>query len=537
MRLPFPLLFLSLFLSGCVTTLGSSGEHFDNPQFRFALQTALENNQQGETTNYTYKILGQKISGGSVSPWTTYQRKSDGLVCRIFMQTEKLGLSLVSENHIACRENGSWKVWEAGKYYLNSHNLHPDYRRVKFGEFKNVILESIRKTRTQTSQNRHSRTPNLSLPARRTPTRPAPVQRNETPDIEHPLIGLPSTITVKSDSVVINGTVTDDTEVAFLTAENKRIPLKSDGSFEVSLYIPVGGKEVKFEASDVWNKRSTHTVRFIRNRVASSLPTPVGLDPRKVSTERNSNSVALIIGIEKYKNLPDAQFADKDAQVFSDFAINALGVPPSRVKLLLNENATEVSIKKVVRGWLRSLIIENKTNVYIFYAGHGLAAASGNDLYLLPYDGDTDLLQDSSIKRTELFDDISQQSPKSVTVFLDTCYSGITRNAEQLLANARGLRIQLKTQRAIPNRFTVFSAASNDEVALGYTEAKHGVFSYFAMKGMEGKADRDGDKKITASELSHYVRVKVQNQVLNAGKRQTPLMVGNGERVLVDWSK
>ena len=36
-------------------------------------------------------------------------------------------------------------------------------------------------------------------------------------------------------------------------------------------------------------------------------------------------------------------------------------------------------------------------------------------------------------------------------------------------------------------------------------EAKHGMFSYFLMKGMEGEADANNDHQITAGELDAYV--------------------------------
>ena len=57
----------------------------------------------------------------------------------------------------------------------------------------------------------------------------------------------------------------------------------------------------------------------------------------------------------------------------------------------------------------------------------------------------------------------------------------------------RPIVIKAKEQ-AIPDGFTLFSAASNEQTL---EEAKHGMFSYFLMKGMEGDADNN-DNKITA---------------------------------------
>ena len=65
-------------------------------------------------------------------------------------------------------------------------------------------------------------------------------------------------------------------------------------------------------------------------------------------------------------------------------------------------------------------------------------------MYLLPYDGDPDYLEDSAIQRKELFADIQATKPRSVTVFLDTCYSGGTRNEETLVASLRPIIINAK---------------------------------------------------------------------------------------------
>ena len=49
------------------------------------------------------------------------------------------------------------------------------------------------------------------------------------------------------------------------------------------------------------------------------------------------------------------------------------------------------------------------------------------------------------------------------------------------------------------------SASSNEQLAKPLKEAKHGIFSYYLMKGMEGSADSNNDNKITALELHNFV--------------------------------
>ena len=151
-------------------------------------------------------------------------------------------------------------------------------------------------------------------------------------------------------------------------------------------------------------------------------------------------------------------------------------------------------------------------------------------MYLLPYDGSPRLLDDTAISRDRLFADIAAANPRSVTVFLDTCYSGETRGNEMLIAG-RPIGIRALKQ-SIPDNFTLMTAAAGDQIANPLKEAKHGMFSYFLMKGMEGKADKNQDNKITALELHEYVKENVWQQSSN---KQLPELQGDSNRVLVQF--
>jgi uncharacterized caspase-like protein len=214
--------------------------------------------------------------------------------------------------------------------------------------------------------------------------------------------------------------------------------------------------------------------------------------------------------------------------VFSDYAIQKLGVPSHRVKTLVNKNADEAGMLLATKRWLTRTVKRGKTDVYIFFAGHGLASDDGSKMYLLPYDGAPELLDKTAILRDELFADISSANPRSVTVFLDTCYSGTTRGTDMLIAS-RPIALRALEQ-SIPDNFTVMTAATGDQTAKPLEEAKHGMFSYFLMKGMEGEADANNDNQITTSELHSYVQTNVIQQ---SSGSQTPELQGDADRVLV----
>ena len=101
-----------------------------------------------------------------------------------------------------------------------------------------------------------------------------------------------------------------------------------------------------------------------------------------------------------------------------------------------------------------------------------------------------------------------------------------------MLVASRPIMIKAKEQ-SIPKNFTVFSAAAGDQTSKPLEEAKHGMFSYFLMKGMEGDADANNDNKITARELHAYVE---QNVVQQSSGSQTPELQGDKDRVLVQFN-
>ena len=244
--------------------------------------------------------------------------------------------------------------------------------------------------------------------------------------------------------------------------------------------------------------------------------------------------MALIIGIEKYETTVPAVFAKNDAKWFYEYAKLAFGVKQSNIKLLVDKDATIVKTYAALDKWLASKIKKNQTELIIFFAGHGLATPDGKELYLLQQDSDTDLLKRTALSRNEFFTDIDKLKPKSVTVFIDACYSGFSRDEQTLLASARPIRI-VGEEHAAPRNFTIFSASGLDQISSGLKEAKHGIFSYYLMKGLEGKADKNKDRKITNGELQDYLVNNVSQKALELGRSQKPSLAGDPDQVLMRY--
>ena len=119
-------------------------------------------------------------------------------------------------------------------------------------------------------------------------------------------------------------------------------------------------------------------------------------------------------------------------------------------------------------------------------------------------------------------------------MFFDTCYSGQTRDEEMLVVGLRPIRL-LKSEQEKPNNFTIFTASNYDQTSGSIDEAKHGIFSYYLMKGMEGKADLNSDKKITNGELIAYLKQNVTEEAFVNNRQQEPMLSGNPDKVLISY--
>ena len=196
---------------------------------------------------------------------------------------------------------------------------------------------------------------------------------------------------------------------------------------------------------------------------------------------------------------------------------------------MVDEDATKNNIDKALLLWLPSRIKPNVTELIVFYSGHGLATPDGKELYLLAHESETafKLLPRSALLRTEIFDEINNLKPKSVTMFFDTCFSGISRDNETLLADAKPINILASDTTKVPKNFVVFSSSLGNQISSGFKEAKSGLFSYYLMKGLEGKADSNNDRKITNGELEEYLNSNISKKASEIGRSQNSQLVGH----------
>jgi len=199
-----------------------------------------------------------------------------------------------------------------------------------------------------------------------------------------------------------------------------------------------------------------------------------------------------------------------------------LGIPSNRIYFKTNDDVGKAEFDKVFSkdGWLDKRVKEGKTDLYIYYAGHGAPDIKKNKAYLIPYDGDPNYASQTGYEMNELYEQLGNLGARSTTVFLDACFSGANRESEILLAGARPVFMEVDA--SATGNVTVFSAAGGKEISSAWPEKKHGLFSYYLMKGMRGDADANKDNQITVGELGDYVKENVSEMAGMLDREQTP---------------
>lgn len=236
-----------------------------------------------------------------------------------------------------------------------------------------------------------------------------------------------------------------------------------------------------------------------------------------LSPIENKKTFAVIIANEHYAKLSAVPYALNDGKTFGEYCRMTLGVPAFNIRHY--NNATYGTMIGAIRD------IQNIADSYggdikvlFYYAGHGAPNESTKEAYLLPVDAYGPQIE-VSYSLSRLYKELSALNASSVTVFLDACFSGATRD-DKMLASARGVAIKAKADMPSGN-ILVFSAASGDETALSYAEKGHGMFTYYLLKKLQQTA---GD--VTFGELSDYVQTNVRQKsnVVNR-KSQTPMVI------------
>ena len=235
--------------------------------------------------------------------------------------------------------------------------------------------------------------------------------------------------------------------------------------------------------------------------------------PQALAEAQKPRGLAVIIGNGEYRSrdIPPVDYAGRDAEAFRRYVVDVLGFDGANVIHLRNATKREMldvlgdpaSVMNDVQARLNILGAEGGVDVVVYYSGHGVPGRDGKP-FLLPVDVPPHAARAEGYPIDLLYRMMGRlRGAKSVRVFLDTCFSGSSDGGR--LVTGSPVYQETAFPETVADRMMVMTAVTKTQIATWDKEAKHGLFTHYLLDALYGKADGDGDGRVTGVEAKEYL--------------------------------
>ena len=229
---------------------------------------------------------------------------------------------------------------------------------------------------------------------------------------------------------------------------------------------------------------------------AGMIFTNVDQVPGAVAGFQRPQTHLLAVGIGDYRDplVPTRKFAAQDAELVASYFKAIGGVPASNVRVLQDRKALRPDIEEAILDWLPPRLTPDSI-VIVYFAGQALVSPTG-ETFLLPYEGST-----TSRARLYPLKDLQAALAKL--------------NAQQVVLIFDGALLRLGKDAKAPQwdagggTLVRLIGTTGLQSGLEPDQLKHGLFTYYLLRGLKGDADANRDGEVTLGELATFVRQTV----------------------------
>jgi len=283
-----------------------------------------------------------------------------------------------------------------------------------------------------------------------------------------------------------------------------------------------GNNQVEIKAIDRYQNTQPQVIAVQRQELVQE---------KVESKQFYTRSVGVVIGVDAYASWPHLTYAVHDAKEVQK-ALKALGF--DEVIEVLDRDATQARIRQLFETELPKKIGTND-RVVIFFAGHAQTQdlPDGTQIgYLMPVDASRQEAFSTAISMAQLRNASKQLPAKHIFYVIDACYSGLLLQRSlavepALEQDTLGVARKLIAQPAIQ----LLSAGHQGEQVI--PDGGQSLFTKYLIQGLQGEADMNNDRLITATELASYLAHQVSIASDNRQIPQYGQMEGDGETVFV----
>ena len=251
--------------------------------------------------------------------------------------------------------------------------------------------------------------------------------------------------------------------------------------------------------------------------------------PSTLAAFKEPKAVIISIGVGRFRDeqVPPVSHASHDAAVMAEYFHTIGNVPRERMRVLLDRQAQLGDLEETFDKWLHKKA-DAATDLYVYFSGRAVVDGASGAVSLMAHDGGSvgltgvyplrrlqEAIQRLPIRRAVLFFDVSLDPVPGAdlaAVPQPDWESGISearKDVEMWMVGNRKL-----------------------QEARAHDQGKHGLFTYYLLRGLQGVADLNRDETVTAGELCTYARsqvIQVTREQLRS--KQDPLclpQVGRG---------
>ncbi len=304
-------------------------------------------------------------------------------------------------------------------------------------------------------------------------------------------------------------------------------------------------EQISDEQSSRYEKNLSFETSSGINRFEFTVKDAQGLESPRIARLYNNTSQVkpnlylVVIASEKFKNEKfNLAYAAKDANDMANTMVNSKSFNKIEIKKMMNQSFSPDSVKTLNAFFSKATINDV---VMVFFAGHGYLDEDLSYYFPSYYTDFTDP-KINSVAYKDFEKLFKNMKPIRKLMFIDACFSGevdedlyqeedtTKRKKSERTVRLSGRSFSQSTAMEMSKTVfsdlrqnsgaTIISSAGGTEAAYEGEKWNNGLFTHCLLDGMQSlKADLNGDKKITLSELQKFVSEEVNR--LSNGK-QTP---------------
>lgn len=235
---------------------------------------------------------------------------------------------------------------------------------------------------------------------------------------------------------------------------------------------------------------------------------------------------ALLIGVDEYLHATPLRYCGADVRALKDRLV-ANGFPANQV-FLLDDKAQQNKYKPFKSNIERELaqvlsLLEQNDLLLLGFSGHGVHFDGRS--YLCPEDA---TLEDprSLISLDDVHEQLNRCRARMKLMLVDACRNDPRPAGRRGAMRDTGMRAFLET--GPPPGILRLNSCAEGQFSMEETDFGHGVFMHFVLEGLAGKADADGNGRVSLIELYGYANQQTKLYVHERfHESQTPALKGD----------